>query len=391
MSGVTKQMMLDWMHIHHPHHPIPPGLDKISLAALVRKMQPEHFSDTTPVTPVCSLGTENQTASELSAAKNLLSLPSSQMMASSHSRPHFPTTTLRALQQLRPVLHQVPQPHTDGGDQTFTSGPQAHPNKRTVSVVKKEEVKPARRSAIVASHITTGEKETSHGTDDKLVTLPNTDEKQSVTPSTTLLVKNEPEESQIPIRGSSEHRSSLEHHHPDTVSDSASPVHTNEVNDLIDFSDTHCLDTGNVVIGNDIKPISFFTSKNGPKKSGVDIFQEERKREDRICVLEDSVSRMVDKFEMSVADVFRYEKRHEEQDHAIRSLKTTIKHLESKISNIVLFEETVNRVLSRVDQLEEELNRADSEIKTHELVLERLMNAEDDDDEASEDLNGIEL
>lgn len=39
--GVSKQMMLDWMHINHPKTTIRPRIDPASLAQLVRSVQPE--------------------------------------------------------------------------------------------------------------------------------------------------------------------------------------------------------------------------------------------------------------------------------------------------------------------------------------------------------------
>lgn len=42
--GVSKQMMLDWMHIHHPKTPIRPRIDPVGLAQLVRSVQPDRMS-----------------------------------------------------------------------------------------------------------------------------------------------------------------------------------------------------------------------------------------------------------------------------------------------------------------------------------------------------------
>lgn len=42
--GVSKQMMLDWMHINHPKVTIRPRIDSIGLAQLVRSVQPESTS-----------------------------------------------------------------------------------------------------------------------------------------------------------------------------------------------------------------------------------------------------------------------------------------------------------------------------------------------------------
>lgn len=89
--------------------------------------------------------------------------------------------------------------------------------------------------------------------------------------------------------------------HPAELINCTSETNANDVKDLIDFSDTHLLDMGNLgrysllviaswiiltlsivsVIGKDIPSISFFPYSNGPKKSGIEIFQEERKREER--------------------------------------------------------------------------------------------------------------
>ncbi|KAH9809874.1 hypothetical protein DFH28DRAFT_1132658 [Melampsora americana] len=380
--GVNKQMMLDWMHINHPKTPVNPKLDKSGVAALIRDMQPAYFSDTKDDRPSNSIDVNaNQTPS---TAKNLGTLQSPSNPPPGSTHPPY-QLMISPFQRLPPVSDQCSSKRKKETEDQITSPKvQAHPKKRTLSdridihtgTSKSKSLK--KKTLLDPSNPgkPTNRKVTQSKTKDPSAT---TSTSETSDPLAVISVKKEFDPA-MALLGLSKASFSVEEEKQSPESTNL-PSETNakEVQDLIDFSDTHCLDMGNLVIGKDIQSISFFPCTNGPKKSGIDIFQEERKREERICALEDSLSQIVDKvgcFELKAVFL----------DYAICSSRASIKNIENKVSNLAIFEEKVNRLESTMSKLVEDLNRAKHEIETHEMILEGIMKGQlDEDDETSED------
>ncbi|EGG01740.1 uncharacterized protein MELLADRAFT_91921 [Melampsora larici-populina 98AG31] len=184
------------------------------------------------------------------------------------------------------------------------------------------------------------------------------------------------------------------------VSSKGENIKDKQVGDLIDFSDSEIMDTGNLVIGKETPPIAFTKSNKalntakGSAKSGVDIFLEERGREERISALECSTTQLGEKLKLNTTNCFRHSMQLEKHDHSISNMQSNmdrVERVESKVLAIATLEEKFKSLEHEVIKLRTQLGRAMREISTHEDMFVRLMepaevetSSEDDDSNANE-------
>ncbi|EGG04018.1 uncharacterized protein MELLADRAFT_89719 [Melampsora larici-populina 98AG31] len=283
--GVNRQMLIDWMHINHPMTPLRPRIGMDKLVDKVRRAQPQFFPNlTSHVAAPVTLGTANEPMADTSRPK---------ISAQLHISNTKPTTisTIETAQYHHPkiqTLHETlikdskPVPSLpsfvrkravafDTGSEDGASVKQV----KTGGITRAQEQcytfqkKPSEidkgPSHSTQSEISRTEAVKLEESKDTSITVPNLE------PSMSSTVSSGPMKIKHKIR----------------IPAKPELTRTNEVMDLIDFSDTDILDTGNLVIGKDISPISFDTSTKtatavkNTTKSGVEVFLEERSREER--------------------------------------------------------------------------------------------------------------
>ncbi|EGG08652.1 uncharacterized protein MELLADRAFT_104905 [Melampsora larici-populina 98AG31] len=152
--------------------------------------------------------------------------------------------------------------------------------------------------------------------------------------------------------------------------------------DLIEFSNTECMDIGNLVVGKDIPPTSF-TTAIGKKRYGVDVFIKERGREERICQLEKSLSQVLQEVGHLSADILEYKMKFEDQENKIQLIEESNGRLEKNVRSTGTLDSKVAHLETQVGNLCQEVAIDHDEIITHGEILERLMQSDEEEDETS--------
>ncbi|EGF97152.1 uncharacterized protein MELLADRAFT_87577 [Melampsora larici-populina 98AG31] len=400
--GVTRQMMIDWMHIHHPMTTLRPRIGTDELSDLVRGKQPAFFPKLTSHVPaLATLDTASKPVAESSKHGNI-------------TQSHTTNTKQNTLSPIETVQHHPPKINTLHESLIKKTKPvSSSPSpsllrKRGVALDTGSENGPS------VKHVKTGESKVSLESKVSRVRKTSTAHKKKITPKPSEIDQGPSDTTQseisktkaVKFEESENTLITLSNLEPEISSAATSgtvkikhririppkpelPATTNEVMDLIDFSDTDILDTGNLVIGKDISPISFDTSTNTPtavkgvKKSGVEVFLEERSREERICALEGSKAQMAEKIEMNSKTLFQHSMRLEEIDHSVSHLQTNVNRLDGEVSVISTLEAKLETLQNQVIDLRQQLNIARDDISTHEDVIARMM--EQDETEGSSD------
>lgn len=173
------------------------------------------------------------------------------------------------------------------------------------------------------------------------------------------------------------------------VGTQASENRVDHVPALIDVSEINWMDTPNPVVGQDIPAVEMprapMSGKFDNRKSGVEVFQEERQRAQQIRQLEESVEDLRLKLEMNVKSdmsVLAEEMRREEE---VRLLQVSVADLEQKVDKLGLLQLTVTNLDAEVTRLRKDLSAAVEDIRAQEDVIERLINVEMGDEISSAD------
>lgn len=399
--GVTKQVMIDWMHINHPMTTMRPRIGIDELSDLVRAKQPDFFPKLTRDVPAL-VTIDNPSTSMAEKSKHDLI-----------TQTHTTDTKQTTLSPIETV--QYPPPKVNTLHETLIKNMKPVSSSPSSSFVRKRAVAldTGSENGPSVKQVKTGESKVSLESKVSRVRKSSTAHKKKISskPSETDQGPSQATQSEISKTKAvkfeeSEHTSitvsNLEPGMSTTASSGTMKIKhkirnspkpelttTNEVMDLIDFSDTDVLETGNLVIGKDIPPISFDTSTKtstaikGTKKSGVEVFLEERSREERICALEGSKAQMSEKTEMNSTTLFQHSMRLEEIDHLVSHLKTNVNQLNGEISAISTLEAKFETLQNQVLDLRQQLQSARDDISTHEDVIARMM--EEDETEGSSD------
>ncbi|EGG05592.1 uncharacterized protein MELLADRAFT_87857 [Melampsora larici-populina 98AG31] len=406
--GVSKQMMLDWMHIHHPKTPIRPRIDPVSLAQLVRSVQPNHFPDSASDVPAHATGSTSNIDASISTKDQ--PAPTTIEINSPTATSQYPKLeSLRNIQDLKSFKPPTPpffKLNTVGrqGKRVASSEVKPSPNGTELSTSsdvrgpssKISKKKKASEVLIFQSSLypTTSTEAAIHQIHPSSPghSIPNTaltfadDEKDLKDLHNTLSLPALPlqrtiSKLNVPKRNAIKKPPASDHIQHRTVSQKPPDSESTGIEDLIDFSDTHCMDVGNIVLGKDIPSISP-TTVNGKKRSGVDVFKEERGREERICRLESSITQILQDVGQLSADVLHAKMQLEDQAQKIQMLETDNQSLKRTAQLTNTLKPKVTQLESQVDTMRRQVDIDHEEIATHSQILEKLMASDDDDDES---------
>ncbi|EGG00679.1 uncharacterized protein MELLADRAFT_93076 [Melampsora larici-populina 98AG31] len=151
--------------------------------------------------------------------------------------------------------------------------------------------------------------------------------------------------------------------------------HTTDELDLIQFSDTEIFDIGNLVIGRDIPTIGmqehFSPSK---KKTGVDVFQEEQRREQKVKSLEERLAHLetsIDILEKKASNsLFQEMQQHQSNADAIAK-NTSL--LEQAKEEITVLQDKVETLDTERINLQYDLDMARINIDAHHRIFRKIL------------------
>ncbi|EGG00782.1 uncharacterized protein MELLADRAFT_92930 [Melampsora larici-populina 98AG31] len=378
--GMSKQIMLDWLRINHPQVPIKCGSTKTEVAKIVREVQPQYFpdpaSDTPAIDPTAGTFSPGSLISSVSSIplppEDKPSVPLTPSITFSPPPPRSETVAKIGAQKKRSATNELDHERlfkrSEPGH-SITSIPEES------SLLKKE--KRHSKSGKLQRHMLNG---VSHN---------RTNQGKVVSKSDPVAVgiqaSESPQNRMPPLIDTS--KKAVSKSIPTAVEPQVSKNHTNDIPPLIDLSETNWMDTPNPVVGQDIPPIEiplqFVSGKTCNKRSGVDVFQEERNRAQQIRELEEAVEHLRLKLEMNeksdltvLADEMR-------RDEEVRLLQVCVKQLEQKVGDFESLEATVTNLQSEVTHLRKDLTAAAEDIRGHEDVIARLISMDDGDELSS--------
>ncbi|EGF98391.1 uncharacterized protein MELLADRAFT_95729 [Melampsora larici-populina 98AG31] len=437
-TGVTKQMMLDWLRINHPMTPVSSHSLKAFVAELVRKKQPEFFADPTSDAPaVIPDGSQSDTQNPFETNITVFADPESDAPAviPGGSQPDTPNpfqtnhTVFSVPPQavlepevteqqahLHDSLHEVPRsstvsirPAKRSGSPTFSGKPSKrstfgvsqlsnaseHHVKRPASPTTHE---PLPKRANIGDQGLLPRKPSKKGRKTLRQSYPSGGSSRSAhrdSSMTASLVKGS--DINLLDRGSEEDLNALLGYEVTPMESSnlfavdrfSSPMNEmkNIINtpenpgtrDLIDFSSVDLLLVENLAVITQDAPLSKIPTL---VKSGVDAFQEERRRaETVVSELEKSVSCLLNRMDLmeekSAAHIVEHEQQRYEQDHALQQATC---RLDKQAKCIDELRDTVSSLKQQLDVLHRRLNRAEEDIGTQERCIVRLMQQDEGSD-----------
>ncbi|EGF98796.1 uncharacterized protein MELLADRAFT_95436 [Melampsora larici-populina 98AG31] len=398
--GINKQAMLDWMHINHPMTPIKSGSSQDEVAKKVKEVQPQYFAVPGGIIGQRGSGTPNQTIES--------------QVESSTSRRNVAQLRAILFKQSSSVRKRSPSP---------VDNKVAPPKKRSVSAkltLSKNSTRPVTKKKSVHFHNTqlAGSQEGHHGqsaTQNGVLKLPLS---PSVEPKNLTLASdaqvhyhhplafdealqsNQTRKDQkprllsntqaagsfvsslsadllppkiTPIKVKTEKDVTLASE--DHISPEGKLTSTHE-EDLIVFTDKDWLEADNIVNGRDIAPIlpdrstSVFSSTE-KKRTGVEVFQDERRQVDQISAIEERINGI----EVITND---WKSLQDNMENYKNKVDVRIKALEDA------FQDFKSSVDSEVKKLKYALKKANEDIEAHDTVLQRMLSEGNDDDGHSE-------
>ncbi|KAH9810716.1 hypothetical protein DFH28DRAFT_1131879 [Melampsora americana] len=377
----TKDAMIDWLRINFPMVSIPSGAKTEDVARIVRQQQPHLFPDPTSN----HRATESNDLAVLAVQPPYPLLPNINRGSPSETYP--PTTSVPQVKRGAPSdLTSPTHPKNKLALSTKSRGDHKKSIKKALPSQQKSKLKSyclkiskrakANRAnthqdqaGAVLNTCTDASKKELDALQESLSTdskVRNTDTKE---------FNARQESCAAPFLGKPDKRPAL------------SVAEDPWMGDLIALSDLDCFEVENLVIGDDIPPIQPLSKT----KSGVDIFIEGRIQAQKVSMLEQTVAHLQEKVDaaqsQSCSDMFEIEKRKDEQNYIISTLRTAIEKIEKQLDNVGLLEEKVVKLEAQVENLNLDLDRAHQEICTHEEIITKLMNASDSEDEMSENDN----
>ncbi|EGG01638.1 uncharacterized protein MELLADRAFT_91904 [Melampsora larici-populina 98AG31] len=350
--GMSKQTMLDWMRINHPQTPVKSGITKNEVSKMVREMQPEYFPDPNSEAPAVDLTPGTQTPGLFAPLFETSTTPIHSTSSSAQENASVPITA-----------HLEPPPDLESSTNIKVK------KKRTAS----DELNCGRffkRSDIGDATI-----------------LP--DPSQSRKKDKVLSRPSKPQRTQL--KGTNLNRvtsaTSMSKSINIPVKIEALVKAENHVPPLIDMSETNWMDSPNPVNGHDIPPIEMppasVSGKSLKSKSGVEVFQEERRQAQKIRELEDAVEQLRVRMETNEKSDLSALAEEMRQDEAIRLLTVRVGGLEHKIEDIRQLKDSVTNLKSQLTDLCAQMSTIVEDIKVPEEVIKGLMSLDEDDENGS--------
>ncbi|EGG12877.1 uncharacterized protein MELLADRAFT_87204 [Melampsora larici-populina 98AG31] len=397
--GVGKQAMIDWMHINHPMIPIRTNASRDEIASKVKAAQPELF-------PSSIINAPPVVPSQTSKARR----PS---MAQTSIKPVIPMApfTACALPPSDP-LFLTSLGKNETSKKKRSPSPDIKPALKKDIPAKKTGSKTKLKSASIGSTVSVcadppkakkkkvGTIHIVHYPD--LVNLdlsstscdPQTLSSKKAT-ITTHQFKIEQEDGLIGgLPGTTDHSDSatLQQNYqptsyvplvprPDANVQLGGKIDSNDVDDLIILTPVNCFESENTIVGRDISPISPDTPRSSivrygitsseKKKSGSEVFQEERRRVEQVHILLDRVDGM-EKVMQSMQE------KTDSMADVRAQLENQLKDVEERFNNRLKVLEDSCKELSR------SFDKAMEEIQAHDEVLTRLLTAGKDEEDSDE-------
>ncbi|KAH9808402.1 hypothetical protein DFH28DRAFT_1087879 [Melampsora americana] len=400
--GVSKQMMLDWIHINHPKTIIRSRIDPLSLAQLVRSLQPElDFPNSASNTSTHLSAAEG--ASEIDTSGNIANgqIVTSGIGISGATANYPKIRSIQELQDLKPAIPPSLNPTTGTARQ----------GKRVASSEIKKSPKTTETEARGTSSKITKKKKINHTSRsvNKFTASLGAISPQSGNPPTLPAIvasgqspvfdedeqdlKNLRDSIRMPVLPLA---TSITKPDIATNKSTTPQVVSTEMNgptrskkpkdvgpaDLIEFSDNELMDAGNLVLGKAIPPI--LINNMTKTKSGVDVFLEERGREQRICQLENLLAQVLDGVEQLREENYQFAMKFKDLENVTKSTEAVNNRLDRKVQIIERLEPMVTHLQAQVDTLRHNFDDHHEDVVTHGQILERLMQ-EDEDEEDTED------
>ncbi|EGG10048.1 uncharacterized protein MELLADRAFT_94378 [Melampsora larici-populina 98AG31] len=406
--SVGKQTMLDWLRIHHPMTPIRSNIRTGEVAVIVREKQPEFFPDPTSDAPAVASGMINiyPTLEDLRVTSPITSRPlekkeplvikRSASQDLEFSYPH---------KRIGIGMEAKPEPEVCGTSTSKISKKKKQPSSRTKAANSTSTVR--QRSKKVVSNRMEGASISSPRIS-SILSLSNEDEKKELeglkqslflphindqsgasripTSTNRSVAKVSPikrENSPVNIFFNIDPNHSQGHQGWNTLNlqeqvtdvKASNPAHVSDDMDLINFSDTEVFEVGNLVIGRDIPAINMNQNLSPlNKKSGVDIFQEEQQRaekvrnfEQQLAHLESSLEEMEKKASMNL-----FQDLQQQQANADAAAQNSSK-LDEAMQKIVIPETKVDDLQVDAIDLQHELDIADTLIRGQARALSELL------------------
>lgn len=338
--GMSKQTMLDWLRINHPQTPIKSGINKTEVAKIVREMQPEYFPDPNSEAPILDSNAGTSTPSTSSS----LTRSTEEKLATPLLPPVLPSQPLEA----KADLSKKKRSASDELD--------------CERLLKRPEIV---KTDVLLSPSQALKKDKWRQKSAK----PHRNQLNGTCISRTIPAKSMSKSISV------------------TIIPQVSSNPADDIPPLIDVSETDWMDSPNPVIGKDIPPMEIppesTAGEKSHRKSGIEVFKEERKRAQQIQELAESVENL--KFQLetnakSDLSVLAEELRREEE---VRLLQVRVADLEPKVEQIGLLQTTVKNLEAEMTRLCGRLSTAMEDIRAQEEVLTKFMNLEEVDENSS--------
>ncbi|EGG09449.1 uncharacterized protein MELLADRAFT_61141 [Melampsora larici-populina 98AG31] len=393
--SVNKQTMLDWLRINHPMTPISSKAKRAEVANIVREVQPHLFgvrnspslASTHPVTypPLENLQVSSPMAEKPSGGSASLRKRSPPQEA---EVPYKQIGNMIVIPPKRSRLDLEAKKHV-GADE----GSKMLQKKKLAGRPKPSKTKTARPANpnVLIDWTYTPPQSSSHIS--SISSLSNDDERRELEGlkqllSTAPLVgQNRPSENRVsPIAPETKPENDLVNTHASNgpsipnlpistpkvhVKDTKDPI--SDEADLIQFSDTEVFEVGNLVIGRDIPAIQFQEANCPNKKTGVDIFQEEQRREERVRTLEERLAQLESTIEVLEKRVSATPIQELQEQANADKIDRQTSLLEQARDDISALERQVDSLQFDTIDLQTKLDIAFDTIHAHRRVLKKIL------------------
>ncbi|EGG01302.1 uncharacterized protein MELLADRAFT_92608 [Melampsora larici-populina 98AG31] len=408
--SVNKQTMLDWLRINHPKTPISSKANKAEVAKIVRDKQPEIFGEanpsatsstlldhtyptlenlrvSSPVVPKALKTSENlvkrSASADLDVPKRIANdgdIPGKRIKV--EKRTEVDQVGHRSkMTKMKNILH-LQRASRPKSNSTKTSRPaepiasakpivsnwihplpQAPPPLSPISSLSNEDEK-AELEGLKQSIFSPLIDQTVVSNSTLLPMVPSVaPERKPRKPLVNPHVANDSNDSKPPVTTRKNRiNKPKEAHTPSEV-------------DLIQFSDTEVFEMGNLVIGRDIPVIQMQGRPDSSNaKTGVDIFQEEQRREQKVKTLEERLAHLESTIEIiekkASASIFQEVQKQELNGDMIKEHSSL---LERAKNDIIVLEAKVDMLETIAYDLQTELDIAFTKIGAHHRVFRKML------------------
>ncbi|EGF98001.1 uncharacterized protein MELLADRAFT_84099 [Melampsora larici-populina 98AG31] len=418
--SISKQTMLDWLRIHHPMTPIKSNANKGEVAKIVREQQPEYFEDPTSDAPAVIPGpldhypaiedlsvSSSVTVESFKKSEQLGKRSASQELERSY--PHKRVGLEVEVDPIAPVrggsknsknrksLSRPKASNTGSSKPRKASSKPSQPP--TPSWVHTMSVASPNVMSSISSAICNNDEKNDLEALKGIAFAPLINSKSSsqdptspnsISPSIASVHQEQKKLANLSINTDTTRACLIlgQSESPQKpVMDKKKCIDASDDVDLIQFSDTELLDTGNPVIGRDIPAINIQDSPS-TKKTGVDIFQEEQQQEEKVLIklpslvrtLEERLARVESALEVmekkSNTNMFQNLQKEQAKAGEIALLSSK---LEQAMKEITILKSKVRDIDVDVIDQQADLDGAHTKINAHARVLRQLLGPGNDD------------